>query len=357
MPEEKHSVESQLPAVSNGIAAMTARRFKIPGDAVNRATADLPDDERSAIRWLHAYASQFDLSLRELKELLHYDESTLYRVFTGKYEGNIANVASAIASFKALHESRGGIKRIDYIETSLGKKVWKLCETALLYQRIIFLYGDSQIGKTTALEAYAAAHNHGETIYVRMPEGGCLTNLLEQLAVSLRMSGHQKERELRRRIITAFDNRMLLVVDEVHQSFISRGTCAVRSLEFLREIYDRSKCGLVLCGTNVFRQEMQQGRHRKLLEQLSRRCLSEVQLPAQASKRDLNTICAAYNLQPAEGEALRIESETIKLHGLGKWMCFLQAGSRIAAKDRRPLSWSHVVKAHDAIRALGRGEE
>jgi len=347
-PEDKKPHE-----LSNAIATMTGRKFRIPGDVVNKATANLEDDQRSLVRWLHAYAAEHDLHLAELAAKIRYDESTLHRVFNGKYDGKLENVCREIAAFKKLAEARGSITKLSFIETAMSRQIWKLCDTALTYQKIGFLFGDSQTGKTTALMSYARLHNHGQTIYVRMPTGGVLGLLLSEFAQALRMSPQQKEKELRRRVIQAFDDRMLLIVDEAHQVFVTNeGNSRIRSLEFLREIHDRSGCGLIICGTNTARDEIMSGRHSKLLQQLERRALFTRQLPNQATRRDLDMIAAAYGLESAHGEGETLQAETIRESGLGKWCTFLQAASRIASKQGKKLAWAHVIAAHAGIKAL-----
>lgn len=341
-----------------GVEMMNARKFRIPGDVVNKATEKMSDENRSAIRWLHAYASEQNISLADLGAKVRYDESTLYRVFHGKYEGNLDNVCEEIEQFRKLSEQRSTIKKLEFIETALSAKIWKLCEAALTYQRLVMIYGNSQVGKTTALMAYQREHNHGQTIYCRMPEGGALSQFLESMAIALRISPEQKLKELRRRILNSIDDRMLLIVDEVHQTFNHRCSAwGIRPLEFIREIYDIKKCGVVLCGTNVMRKEFEEGQHRQMLLQLRNRSIASLQLPNEATKRDLDAIAAAYGMKPAEGDALRIQTDTIHESGLGKWIIYLQAGSRIAAKRKEQLDWSHIVQAHAAIKSLERKPE
>jgi DNA transposition AAA+ family ATPase len=240
------------------------------------------------------------------------------------------------------------------VATSLAKKIWKLCHAALIYQKIIFIWSDSQVGKTFALLKYAADHNHGETIYVRVPEGGGLNYFLEELAVALRMSPQQKMGELRRRIIDAFDDRMLLIVDEIHNCYTTGdGKAHVRVGEFIREIHDRTRCGVIICGTYVGQKAIFTGKQSELTKQLRRRALGQgLKLSSLSTAKDLALIAAEYELEPAAGEALRIQTEINQNDGLGVWMTHLQAASRMAAKKKQTLSWEHVIKAEAALKAL-----
>lgn len=343
------------PDTFNGIDAMSKQKIKIPGDRVNKATAELPDEQRSAIRWLHAHGVENDMSIEDLAAAIRRDKNTLYQVFTGSHGASKENITQEILAYQRLALARRGARKLDYIETALTRKVWQLCEAALTYQRIAYIIGDSQTGKTTALKEYARTHNHGETIYVSMPEGGILGCFLAECAAALRMSPQQKEKELRRRICEAFDNRMLLIVDEAHQCFQTssrRSLRHIRALEFIREIHDRSGCGVVISATNTLREEMESGTAKGVLTQLARRRLAMLQLPNVPTDGDLNTFAAAYGLEPAEGEYLDLQRNMIRDEALGMWLTLLRMAANRAARAKRTLAWADVTTAYNGLRQL-----
>lgn len=337
-----------------GPEATGAKRFYIPGDEVNRATADLPDHQRSAIRWLHAYAAEQDLGLTDLGKLVRLSNTTLSLVFRGKYEAKLDGVVDAIVSFRTLLEKRSTGKKLHFIPTELTSQIWSACAAALEFQRLVCIWGDSQIGKSIALMAYQQAHNHGETIYLRMPTPCSMSNFLSELADSLRINPQQPVKELRRRILSAFDDRMLLIVDETHQAMFNkrRGN---HPLEFLRELHDRRGCGVVLCGTNVFRDEMERGYLADIMRQTKRRRLISLQLPDRPSRACLNAFSAAYGLPPASGPARKLEHEVIQEEALGMWLALLRMGTKTAAQRKEEFNWSHVLAAHSALRLLEGG--
>ena len=52
------------------------------------------------------------------------------------------------------------------------------------------------------------------------------------------------------RMFESFDDRMLLIVDEAHQCLYSKGEArGARTIEFIRELFDARKCGVIICGT------------------------------------------------------------------------------------------------------------
>lgn len=351
-------MSDEVEKMDNGAALQKARdaRFGIAGDVVNKATADLPDNQRSAIRWFHAHVAERSLSLAEAAQLIRYEESVLGRVFHGKYDGSLSNVADEIEGYRKLYEERSKGRKLGFTETALARKIWKVCEAALEYQRISFIFGDTQIGKTEALLKYRDDHNHGSTIYVSMPTGGSLGNFLGALAKALRIPVEQTDKQLIRRILAAFDDRMLLIVDEAHQCFLGRyPKSGARTIEFIRELFDARKCGVVICGTNVFREEMETGSSAGLLKQAKRRRLMALQLPSTPTTEDLNAFAAAYKLGAASGEALVLQTEVIREEGLGFWLTLLRMAAKVATTKRQPMAWTHVIRAHAGLKELEGG--
>ena len=118
---------------------------------------------------------------------------------------------------------------------------------ALISQTIVLMYGDSQIGKTTALEEYARRHNHGQTKYIRLPASAGVQLCAKEIAKACFVSTSSSFEGLRDRILKAIDDKNLIIIDELHQSFMSyQKQSQIKVLEFIREIYDRTQCGMVL---------------------------------------------------------------------------------------------------------------
>lgn len=299
-----------VPAQSPGPEAAAAKKFRIPGDVVNRATKDLDDGERSELRWLHMYGHENNLSLDDLASMIKkpsgqpYSAASLYQALTGRRSAadvSLAPLCEAIGKLRRIVTEQATVTRIPYVHTNLAKRVWQVCETARTFQTPVFIFGESQIGKTTALEEYARKHNHGGTIYVRMPTRGTLGEFLRWTALALRISPQQKsEWFLKQRIISAFDPRMVLIVDEAHQALLfSWGRGGAATLEFVREIHDRSKCGVVIAATLAFDEQMQAGVHSRMLRQLGLRRLTTYRMPHRPTRSNLDDFSGAYGLKPA----------------------------------------------------------
>jgi DNA transposition AAA+ family ATPase len=211
-----------------------------------------------------------------------------------------------------------------------------------------------QIGKTSALKAYQEKHNHGSTIYVSMPTGGALANFLIVMARKLKIGENLSVTRLRERIISAFDDRMLLIVDEAHRCIKdhSQSTRPVQTIEFIREIFDEKECGVVLCATNVFREAMEAGPVEKILRQIKRRRLCALQLPNVPTQADLNSFAAAYHLPTSSDEARKLERDMIENEALGMWLTLLRMGAKVAAERRQKMVWNHVLIAYAGLKKL-----
>lgn len=343
-------------AISNhpGITAMAGKGVRIPGDVVNKATADLADNQRSAIRRLHAFYAENDLSLGETGKLIGKSDSVISLIFRGKYEANLDDVVREIDRFFDLYEKRNEGRKLDFIKTELTEKIWKVCDAARQFQRIAFVFGDTQIGKTTALKAYRDEHNHGSTIYTSIPTGGALMNYLPLLARKLRISENLTIHKLRERIISAFDDRMLLIADEAHRCIRESGNPAnpIQTIEFIREIFDETGCGVVISATNVFRDAMDNGPVERILRQTKRRRLCALQLPNLPSAVDLNAFAAGYKLDPPTGKAKELQTAMVDAEALGMWLILLRMGALLASQRKATMTWDHVLQANAGLKKL-----
>jgi hypothetical protein len=353
--------ENSLAEASNAVVAMH-RKFNIPGDVVFKATAALPDHHRNAIRGMHAYATEHDLSLVEQSELLSKGsvtiaDSTISLVYRGKYEAKLDNVVKIYAEFLKLQQERSTSRRLPFIETDLSRDMFKVCERTREFQKISYIFSDGQIGKSENLKEHQRRNNHGQTTYIEMPTGGALIHFCTKLGEKFKF-GVTRYTDLRRRILDSFDDRMLLIVDEAHRCMpdaahskkVSRS--ARDTLDFIKEIFNECECGVVICATNIFREEMENGEHAGLFKQLLRRQLCILQLPNKPSKGDLATFAAAHGLTAAKGAALALQNKIIEEDALGYWLTVMRVGRKIAGERKQKFDWPHVIDADAGLKAM-----
>jgi DNA transposition AAA+ family ATPase len=348
-------------------------KFAIRGDVITNATAELPERQRTALRWLAGHCQAKNISHKEVAAKLRqpdgsaYHHDSVYHALTGgRTPEQLANMILAIERFRKIEEERATVVRAGYIENSISKRIWKICRKALRRRRVCFIWGESQTGKTTALEKYAEKHNHGETHYVRCNATGGMGEFMRFLCESLHLPGTAK----REMIINAIDDHMLIIVDEMHEPFGPNGDKAlgVAIINFLREIYDRKKCGLVLCGTPVFKEAVFHGKYARNLAQIWKRGLIPLQLPKVPSDADLALFAKAYGLDVAPDEehavnvtftddrgrekkkqiqrnVLELQRSVVAADGLGRWITILEEAFDLAHEKRRAISWGIVLHA------------
>jgi DNA transposition AAA+ family ATPase len=330
------------------------------GDHVMRVTKDLPEADRDALRWLFFNAVEMRLSLAEVSEKIGYDKSVVWKVFNGKYEGSLANIVKAIHRYRRDLEQHALIVRSDlaqnFVETSTARKIWKYCDLAGQYHTFSFIYGESQVGKTWALEKYALDHNHGRTRYMRLSACGGVHLLMKDMATACALSRRSCFEHLRERVFAATDENTTWILDEMHQALVSYHKHArIGCFELVRELQDRTGCSVVLSMTPYGREEIETGDHARLLQQLRRRGVFVLQLPPFATKADLDAIAKHYGLPPAEDTAGELVRDLVHSSGLKAYTTFLRAAGKVAENRKEKLAWSHFVDAHDMIQKLSEG--
>lgn len=338
--------ENQLPALRG------KQGINIAGDTVTLNTADYPEEQRNLIRWAYAFAKENDWSWDELASNLKVSTTTFYRIWHGDYKNpatgqavDVSGICEKIERFKRLAEERAYTRRMPFVETSVFRRVEKLCKEALIMQTIACIYGESQIGKTESLKEVKRRNNHGQTKYVLMPASAGVQSMMKAIAEACNISVNTSFEALRGRVANHLDDSMLLIIDEVHECFVSyQKTSMVKCLSVLRQLQETTQCGLVLCGTNVFRTEMEKGEFSQSLKQLRKRGIWELQLESTPTQADLALIAQHYKLGQPTDEAAELVKWIAKEMGLGKYTKFMARAAQLAAKKEERFTWDHFVK-------------
>lgn len=369
---------------NNSIATMAETRFRIPGDVIANATRELDEESRTAVKWFAGYLRARNIGpsdggtvLRKLGSAEFYSWASIYAALTGRRADAGVSVKPLVDAMKAMRVSVEGASRIGdggFIITRLSKEIEKRCDRARRRKKILFIFGDSQIGKTEALRHYTRTHNHGETIYIEAPTGGSITLLMKEFGEKMHIPACRTQ-DMRTRVMECFDGKMLLIVDEAHRFL--KGGRGMESLDFLRELYNKRGCGIVLSMTNEGRDLLRFGPEAKKLEQLWRRRITPLQTPAMLSRADLALFSESYKLAAADEEPVTIRVEAFDRHtgdakiekysdvplalqtrvnkedGLGVWLTILQDATDIAQEQGKRITWGAVLKAYCASKADG----
>ncbi len=321
--------------------------------AANTTSGAITQEQSDLIWWFYCHARAEGFTLTSAAANIGRDSTTVYRVWSGTYQAKYEHVCKDIARFRRLAEDRGKRMKLDFVETSIWRSIDRVCYAALVSQAVAFIYGDPQIGKTASLTEHARRNNHGQTKYMRMPAAAGVQLFMKELARACYVSPNSCFEHVRDRVFGAIDDKTLIIIDEVHQAFLSyQKSSQVKVLEVIREIYDRTHCGMVLCGTNVFKREIQEGKIALILDQLRQRGTIKLQLPKHPPKSDVDKIAKHFGLPAPEGAAYDVIKDMLYTSGLGMFIQFLHAGATLASKQDKAMSWEHFIQAHDIINKL-----
>lgn len=363
MSEETVEVKQTAPinyAVKRQVTLPACQVRAAIAQAVARGQTSEEDGEE--VFWLYSYAKEFHLNEADLAvKMGAYDKNTLYQLFRGLYgvfkDGRCsswANIIKAIRAFKAVELEEMKKKNIGIIETEVKQTVFRACDAALADGMPAFIYGASQIGKTTALLEYKRLHNHGRTVYLRMGSNWTKARLVRELGI-LFGNGMKKAAiwDLEDKIVGSLTRYNLLIIDEFHLALETTSERAAKEIvEFIREIYDRSGCGLVLSGTKVGLEGLEGGRNRMLFDQLRRRGVVKVVLPDVPPRRDINEIARTFELPAPQGEDLTTAKTLIQTRGLGVFLKYLQKAYAVTRKAKVELTWEAFKKVSNGYLAL-----
>lgn len=349
------------------------------GDITRQAAEALPEEDRRMVLWFADWCrsqrftrSALGTVLKKPGTLEFYSSDSICQLLNGgriRRGETITPMIEAIAELHAVEAPRQQLVQSGFIETRLFLEIERRAEKAIARKRIFPVFGESQIGKTDSFKELVRRKGPEKVIHIEVPTGGGLSLFLLTLGGRLGIPNINRP-ELMRRIMATLDDSMLLIVDEAHNALNARGSTTNGNVfTFLRELYNKRSVPMILAFTNEGRDEFLKGKHAKSLQQLWRRRITPLQLPAFPPDDDAALFAQAYGLTPATDEPvsvkvsfvddkgrtretthtdnpLRLQREVLKLEGLGVWIGILQDASDMAAEKRRPISWGAVIKAH-----------
>lgn len=358
-------------------AASSSVRFRIPGDTIAKAVANLPDHQRSLIKWAEGYCRSRNLSCEDFGNEIKqengrpYSGDSVYAVFTNRRDANsIKLFCAAVDPLRKRIEETAAREGLPFVETSLSKKIFAACRKAFLKKRILFIFGETQIGKTRSAVEYARIFNHGETKFFRIPSSGGLRALMTEMAAHLVIGLGNTSIDIRRRIFECFDDRTLVIFDEGEECLDTKSGLAI--LKFIRELHDRRKCGVVILGATQLRNALRGDYN---LKKLWLRGLPALQLPLRPPVSDLAKFAASFKLDPApdkeirvnlprvtddgetvqetiKGNPLALQASVVRDFGLGRWLCILEDAADSAKEADKPLTWGRVIASHAQFQTL-----
>jgi DNA transposition AAA+ family ATPase len=166
--------------------------------------------------------------------------TVLSRWLSNTYEGDVQKVCTLIESFLQRESEKYSTRKLDFVMTSVARKVFEVARIAHIDCEIGVCYGQAGLGKTQSVKEYTSLNpdvilieaDLGYTTRVLFSEihkklgldgGGMIHNLLEDIIAKLKNSGR------------------LIIVDEAEH-------LPYRALELIRRIHDKAHIGILLVG-------------------------------------------------------------------------------------------------------------
>lgn len=305
---EEQGMEMAAERLQNLVPANMPQGMNKSTDLVRQAMNRYVDDGRITAEQLEVFVRLFQLgksrgyNFDDTGKLVDYSGATMSRLFSGQYDGNLEKVVSQVEAHLQVEAEREKMRNFRFIENSIWKQVSSICELACKCNMPVRIVGPSQIGKTFCLKEYMR-RSKLQTCYVRVPAAPTFKLYVNEFCDAVGVPASLRVEEARMRVRRALGRNTLLIVDELHELAISSGKRTVMScMEWLREIYDFSKCGLVMCGTSSMEDDLiNDPKLKGWLGQMSKRCIRVLDLPRRIPEDDIDLAAEAYGITGSKG--------------------------------------------------------
>ena len=268
--------------------------------------------------------------------LIGISTTTVYRLLADTYEGDREGMIAKIEQARQTEISRIElVGKVQYIETHLASEVHHLCEQTRIFKTLNRVIGNSQIGKTTALEEYTRTYTN--TYMLTLHPGTTMSALIRMLASKLGVKAHIARDLALAELGAAINHNSLIIVDECHQ--VAYDKHGIKTMEFLRALHDMSKCGVLLCGTYLLDTWMRKGVAADTLCQLINRGTTTY-LESYPRRSDLDALAEGYNLPPINDEAFEFALEYITREGLGPFCREVERAIYLATNAGKVPTWA-----------------
>lgn len=340
--------------------------WNFSADNIRTNTSHFAPEETEALLALFRWCTDdhHPMHITEAASRLGCSSNLIYQLLTGKYrnpdkslKGPSKDFIEAVREFLVLEAKRFALGKTEFVMTPTAKKIVTALDLARESQSIVFIYGPSHIGKTwTAERHYTPNNNHGKTLYCRMKAASGLGGMVRAMAAAAGISEKSNTADLIERIKNATSANTLWILDEVHllANTYRRGSF-FGCMEVIREIYDRTECGMALMFTIL---DDVEAAKQKELQQLWRRGVHKVPLPTMPTKEDLTAILKhnglawpAANLEIAVGKIVDKPYDILRQQAKNNGLKAITERIRYARKlcdkaGARGVTWQHFVEAH-----------
>jgi DNA transposition AAA+ family ATPase len=350
-PQKNNDSDSPVSKSELAKASSSKSRINLPFNLNN--WKDLDENSIDQLAWFHQHALESDLSWKQCEQALNYSQTTIWRSLKGEYTGDLSKVIDAIRSYRLIIAERSAIRHAAFSESRLTRLVTGGLSYALANNSITRITGESRMGKTASAKYWRDQNNHGRTVFTTAPAYGGAKALLKEIAQCLGINRNLASPQMHESILRAFNSNRMLIVDEAHRLLPNDYRSNPVLVEILRDIHDRTGCGLALLTTERFTRSMEKSSYQ--YEQVLGRIGMPVQLPREIVWSDIKGITSQYvGSVPAD-----LQAELVKISNnpgrLGILCETLKFASRIAEKSNITLT-ADTIRTAIATRRQMMGE-
>lgn len=247
----------------------------------------------SIINHTKTYMQTQGLSASDMARMIGTSPATMSQLLANKYPGKADEMFRKLAAVTNYQESNWPL-----VATPNFRTVHKLCKDAQEQCRMMALYAETGMGKTTPLKQYAACTPN--TIYILCNVLWKQKDFLKAIQKSLGSDNEGTIVERAEDIITRLLIRQnpLLIIDDIGK-LKEHPKC----FYLLQLIYDRTEgaCGIVLSGTKAFPTfiQKQAAKDNMGFRELRRRISYWQPLRDRVEAKFIATICQQFNITQA----------------------------------------------------------
>jgi len=182
------------------------------------------------------------ISLKAVSRSLGISTATLSQWLNNSYTGNVTKIEEAVKGFieRQMEKHKTSVNSIEFVMTSVAKKVFEIARICHIDGEIGVCYGDSGVGKTMAVKEYARRNT--DVILVEADLGYTAKVLFAELHRRLGMDGRGTIHDMFEDVVAKLrGSGRLIIVDEAEH-------LPYRALELLRRVYDKAGVGILLVG-------------------------------------------------------------------------------------------------------------
>jgi len=273
---------------------------------------------------------------------------TIGLLLEGRYQYNVEGMLKKLKEQQQRLSGQPGpaaAADLAHIPTPMMAQAWAAFDAAKSAHLVNIIAGKSQIGKTTAAEAYKLRYPE-TTVFMRMPTRPTMAGVLAELCGAAGLPKGRTAAEAVMRLRDRLTAACLIIVDEAHLCLGRRQ--GADALDMLRELYDRCGCGLALIVTDTGAREFVRGQFAGQLAQLERRGEWEL-LPPEPCAEDVQAIWQAYDLPEPDKETHAAICAMARASCFGQYVHRLKWAAVQARRAGQPLSWQFFLQATRAM--------